>query len=314
MDKANPDPPAEAAAEPTRVPRPKQLDFFEREKVLEARLGIEFFRTLPTTSGVYFFWSNTRKLLYLGKAKDLKQRLNSYRHTSEQSRKTLRLISRTHSITYELCENEEAALLRENHLLQTLRPPFNRMHVWPAAYYFLKLTPGTEHLRFSLIRGSIEDIDAGAAHGVYGAFKSSKLTGLQALFRLMMGVALCSADATRLPRAYLSLHPANETEFPNRYLPREPQLLEDFLGGHSPALVQHLLDGIPTPTTIFGSEYLAQDTMLALWFFEEGTYRARQLREEYSIETPYIKRSELDPLLIRFKTQRVQTEASGLTE
>ena len=72
------------------------------------------------------------KILYIGKAKDLKQRLNNYRNANpdRMPRRHLRMIREVARIEFEFCENETVALQHEKNLLRTHKPKFNRAGVW----------------------------------------------------------------------------------------------------------------------------------------------------------------------------------------
>jgi len=63
----------------------------------------------------------------VGKAKNLRRRLSKYRNaTREKAHRKMRILVReAHALAYEICESEQAALLRESELLRSLRPPFN---------------------------------------------------------------------------------------------------------------------------------------------------------------------------------------------
>jgi hypothetical protein len=113
---------------------PRQLRLFPEPKPLLEHLGSAFFHAVPRDPGVYRFLDANGKLLYVGKARDLRARLNAYRSVARVSRRVRRLVSRIHSVTWEVCSSETAALLRENDLLRTLRPPFNRLGVWPTGW------------------------------------------------------------------------------------------------------------------------------------------------------------------------------------
>ena len=90
---------------------------------LEERLGRDFFRTLPVEAGVYQFRDDHDGILYVGKAKSLRKRLNSYRVANPERlpRRLLRLLSLTRRIDWELCDGEAAALVRERELLLQFR-------------------------------------------------------------------------------------------------------------------------------------------------------------------------------------------------
>ena len=105
---------------------------------LDRLLGGDFFKSLPTEPGVYRMYDDQGELLYVGKAKNLRTRLASYRRIkiNEKSRKSLRLVHQIARIEYESCLNEEAALIRENQLLREEKPPFNVVNTTPETYFF----------------------------------------------------------------------------------------------------------------------------------------------------------------------------------
>ncbi len=119
--------------------RERQLDLFAPYRPLVEKLGAEFFRRLPESAGVYRFFDAEGRLLYVGKAKNLRARLGSYRAEAHVSRKTRRLVGQTASIEYDLCDDEEAALSQESRLIRFHRPKFNRAGVWVPAPWRLKV-------------------------------------------------------------------------------------------------------------------------------------------------------------------------------
>ncbi len=111
---------------------------------LVERLGRDFFRTPPVEPGVYQFRDQNYGILYVGKAKSLRKRLNCYRVANPERlpRRLLRLLSLTRSIDWELCDGEAAALIRERELLLSLKPRFNRAEVWarPPCFFAWRVT------------------------------------------------------------------------------------------------------------------------------------------------------------------------------
>ncbi len=79
------------------------------------------------------------RVLYVGKAKDLKQRLNNYRlaNPDRMPRRHLRMVREVSRIEFQFCASEAAALDRESKLLRTLKPKFNRAGVWPGKTWFI---------------------------------------------------------------------------------------------------------------------------------------------------------------------------------
>ena len=78
----------------------------------------------PKTPGVYLWKDETGTVIYVGKAKSLKNRLSSY-FISNRELKTRILVSRAHSIEYITCDNEYEALLLENTLIKKYSPRYN---------------------------------------------------------------------------------------------------------------------------------------------------------------------------------------------
>ena len=121
-----------------------QILLFPDPSPLVERLGRDFFRQLPERPGVYLMRGPADTPLYIGKAKNLRKRLGSYRvaNPDRMPRRHLRLLRAVERIEIQECPDERAALEREAQLLRTLRPRFNRAGTWPAAPKFLawKLT------------------------------------------------------------------------------------------------------------------------------------------------------------------------------
>jgi hypothetical protein len=112
---------------------------FAPTKPLVERLGKKFFRTAPARPGVYLMRAATGEVVYVGKAKNLRQRLRSYRvaNPEQMPRRHLRMVHEVARIDFDLCRNESAALAREARLLRRLKPKFNRAGVWPGKVQFL---------------------------------------------------------------------------------------------------------------------------------------------------------------------------------
>lgn len=80
---------------------------------------------MPTTPGVYQYYNSEGKIIYVGKAKNLKRRVSSYFNKTQDSVKTRILVSNIRDIKY-ICVNTEAdALLLENNLIKKYQPRYN---------------------------------------------------------------------------------------------------------------------------------------------------------------------------------------------
>jgi len=80
---------------------------------------------LPDKPGSYQFYDDTKIIIYVGKAKNLKSRVSSYFHTEVDRFKTKVLVSKIHDISYTVVNTEEDALLLENALIKKYNPRYN---------------------------------------------------------------------------------------------------------------------------------------------------------------------------------------------
>ena len=95
----------------------------ENEKRLNYLKGIV--SRLPDKPGSYQFYDETKTIIYVGKAKNLKARVSSYFHTEVDRFKTKVLVSKIHDISYTVVNTEEDALLLENSLIKKYNPRYN---------------------------------------------------------------------------------------------------------------------------------------------------------------------------------------------
>lgn len=117
----------------------RQLLLFPPVQPLVERLGAEFFWNVPEHPGVYLMCGARAGVLYVGKAKNLRRRLASYRSANPERlpRKLRRLLVSVERILWDLCPDEAAASQRERELLRALRPRFNTVGVYPAPAHHL---------------------------------------------------------------------------------------------------------------------------------------------------------------------------------
>ena len=81
--------------------------------------------TLPGKPGSYQFYDEDNTIIYVGKAKNLKNRVSSYFHTEVDRFKTKVLVSKIWDISYTVVKTEEDALLLENALIKKYNPRYN---------------------------------------------------------------------------------------------------------------------------------------------------------------------------------------------
>ncbi len=81
--------------------------------------------TIPNEPGVYQFFDSQGKILYVGKAKNLRKRVSSYFTKNHETGKTRVLVKKIQSIKHILVPTESDALLLENNLIKKHRPRYN---------------------------------------------------------------------------------------------------------------------------------------------------------------------------------------------
>ncbi len=83
--------------------------------------------SIPKLPGVYIFKDKDDNILYIGKAKNLKKRVNSYFQNNLKSIKTLKLSSQIENIEYLVTHSEKEALILEANLIKKYKPRYNNL-------------------------------------------------------------------------------------------------------------------------------------------------------------------------------------------
>lgn len=112
-----------------------------------------FLKTLTTRPGVYQMYDSAGGLLYVGKAKNLKNRVTSYFRGSGLSTKTMVLVSKIADIQVTVTTTEVDALLLEHNLIKEHRPPYNIDLKDDKSYPYIYLSSQDRWPRLALHRG-----------------------------------------------------------------------------------------------------------------------------------------------------------------
>lgn len=127
-------------------------------------------KDIPVNPGVYFFKSTSGEILYIGKAKNLRERLSSYfRHNSELTYKIKRLLSSIKKLEYRITDSELSALILESKLIKKHKPRFNTAIKRFRFHPFLKIDVQND---FPKIEKVYEIENDGANY--YGPFSSRR--------------------------------------------------------------------------------------------------------------------------------------------
>lgn len=143
-----------------------------------------FIETLPTRPGVYQMLNDTGHVLYVGKARNLKDRVASYFRSSGLDTKTIALVQRIAEIKITITQSENEALLLESNLIKQLRPHYNILLRDDKSYPYLFLSAHPEFPSLNFHRGARRE--AGEYFGPYpsaGAVHET-MDLLQKLFKI----------------------------------------------------------------------------------------------------------------------------------
>ena len=95
--------------------------------------------TLPNNPGCYLMKDKNNEVIYVGKAKNLKNRVNSYFH-GQHNNKTTKLVSNIVDFEYIVTPSEKEAFILEYNLIKKYKPRFNIMFMDDSSYPYLRLT------------------------------------------------------------------------------------------------------------------------------------------------------------------------------
>ncbi|MDE6605942.1 MAG: excinuclease ABC subunit UvrC [Clostridia bacterium] len=110
-------------------------------------------KDLPTQSGVYIMKSDSNQILYVGKARNLKNRVNQYfSGTANKTEKTMRLVARIADFEYIITTNEIEALVLENNLIKKHKPPYNILLKDDKSYPFVKINVKQDFPKVEVVR------------------------------------------------------------------------------------------------------------------------------------------------------------------
>ncbi len=99
--------------------------FYNQTYEQGANIIKQYADSLPEKAGVYRMIGSDDKVLYVGKAKNLKARVLSYTRPTSLNNRIMRMVSQTHAMLFERTATESEALLLEADLIKTLKPHFN---------------------------------------------------------------------------------------------------------------------------------------------------------------------------------------------
>jgi excinuclease ABC subunit C len=163
----------------------------------------ETLKNLPELPGVYIMWDIDKTVIYVGKAKVLKNRVKSYfQHKEDRDPKTAMLVSSVKSLEYIVTHTEEEALILENTLIKRYKPKYNILLKDDKTYPHIRLTVQEDFPRVEITRRVEKD---GAKY--FGTFvKMSAVKDSIEVLRRLFPIRTCkrtiSPDKKQKPCLY----------------------------------------------------------------------------------------------------------------
>ncbi|MBY0155549.1 GIY-YIG nuclease family protein [Cytobacillus firmus] len=143
-------------------------------------------KNLPLTPGVYLMKDSQGQILYVGKAKNLKNRVQSYfRNSTQHSPKIKKLVKHLRDFDYILTDTEFEAFMLECQLIKSIKPLYNRMMKSPQSFIYISISLTGKHRKIDIAYNPIEN-DGKVYFGPFTSRRNVEraLRGLKECFKL----------------------------------------------------------------------------------------------------------------------------------
>jgi len=267
------------------------------QKRFDRKFGADLLGELPAEPAVYLFKDEEGAVIYAGKAKNIRRRLQSYRNASRRKvhRKMRTLVREASSLEVRLQPSERDALILENELIRTLRPSYNV----DGAYSFLYPAIGTAvvgHQTLICFTTRIRAFDDLPMRW-HGSFRS-RLRTKEACASLL---ALLDRLGHREAQARLPQHPRARGSWLVGYRRLEAlrPSLDRWLAGETSSVLQVMsLRLLERPDARREASQVGEDLRCLKAFFESDAQPLREALRAAGRPAGYIGQEERDSLFI----------------
>jgi len=129
----------------------KSLQRNSKEAILPPNVPREHFTQLPYTPGVYYFHNEKGKVVYVGKANNIRYRVNSHFSNNSESRQKQNFMQHVHAISYQSCGTEIMACILESAEIKKRWPVFNSSQKrWEDVYGIFVYEDQNGYLRLAI--------------------------------------------------------------------------------------------------------------------------------------------------------------------
>lgn len=162
----------------------------------------EKLKLLPDNPGVYIMLDEYKNVIYVGKARVLKNRVRQYFHNSPKPEKVMKMVANIRDFNYIITNSEIDALALENNLIKKYKPKYNILLKDDKTYPYIKVNMREEFPNFSITRKTAKD---GCKY--FGPFMGGiSCKDILDTLQLTFGVRLCHTATTGRKRECLNYH------------------------------------------------------------------------------------------------------------
>ena len=162
----------------------------------------EKLKLLPDNPGVYIMLDEYKNVIYVGKARGLKNRVRQYFHNSPKPEKVMKMVANIRDFNYIITNSEIDALALENNLIKKYKPKYNILLKDDKTYPYIKVNMREEFPNFSITRKTAKD---GCKY--FGPFMGGiSCKDILDTLQLTFGVRLCHTATTGRKRECLNYH------------------------------------------------------------------------------------------------------------
>lgn len=109
-------------------------------------------KSLPTNSGVYLMKNKDNKIIYVGKAVNLKNRVSQYFHKNQKIKRIEKLVENICDFDYIVTDTEDEALLLENNMIKKYKPKYNVLLKDDKTYSYIKVDMKSDYPTYFIAR------------------------------------------------------------------------------------------------------------------------------------------------------------------
>ncbi len=277
-------------------------------KLFDRKFGAEFVETLPASPGIYLFRDDEDRVLYVGKAVNLRKRLFGYRNASRRKahRKMYKLVRVAAKLEVRELDSERDALLAENELIRSLRPPHNVDGAYSFLYPAIGISRRNEHDLFCFT--THPEMYTKLDFQWYGSFRSRHRA--KEAFDMLIETLMLLAHAE--PRSRLPPHPRPVGSRLVAFRRLDPELrsqIETFLAGKAEAPLAALAESLlEKPRARRDAERVQECLRCLRSFYETDLRKLHDALSSAGLAGTFVAQQERDALFIRSNGTRSTLE------